>query len=139
MQALSRNETAVRTRQEHKAGRHLARLPGSAHRTRKLALRLLVHRRRDQRGPDGARANGVHPDALPEHLVREAPREGHDGAFAGGVVEEVVAADVGVDGGAGDNGVAAGHLGEGVFGEKEEGVDVCVEGVEPLFPVLPPR
>ena len=27
-------------------------------------------------------------------------------------------------------------MGECVFGEEEEGVDVCVEGVDPLVPVM---
>ncbi len=62
-------------------------------------------------------------------LVGEPAREGDDGAFCGGVVEEIGAADVGVYRGAGDDGVAALHLWEDVLGEEEEGVDVCGEGV----------
>ena len=65
----------------------------------------------------------------------EAAGKGVDGAFAGGVVEEVGAADVGVDGGVVDDGVAGFQVREGVFGEVEVGVDVGVEGGEPLFSV----
>lgn len=63
----------------------------------------------------------------------ETAGEGDDGPFGGGVVEEVGAADVGVDGGAVDDGVSGFHVREGVFGEEEVGVDVRVEGFEPLF------
>ena len=62
----------------------------------------------------------------------ETAGEGDDGAFGGGVVEEVGAADVGVYGGAVYDCVAGFDVGEGVFGEVEVGVDVCVEGFEPL-------
>ena len=62
----------------------------------------------------------------------QAAREGDDGAFAGGVVEEIGAADVRVHGGVVDDCVAGFHVCEGVFGEVEVGVDVCVEGFEPL-------
>ena len=65
----------------------------------------------------------------------ETAGEGDDGAFGGGVVEEVGAADVGVYGGAVYDCVAGFHVGEGVFGEVEVGVDVCVEGFEPLVSV----
>ena len=65
----------------------------------------------------------------------EAAGEGDDGAFGGGVVEEVGTADVGVYGGAVDDGVAALHMLEGVLGEVEVGVDVCVEGQQPLVSV----
>ena len=61
--------------------------------------------------------------------------EGDDSAFGGGVVEEVGAADVGVYGGAVYDCVAGFHVREGVFGEVEVGVDVCVEGFEPLVSV----
>lgn len=68
-------------------------------------------------------------------LVVQAAGEGDDGAFAGGVVEEVGAADVGVHGGAVYDGVTGFHVREGVFGEVEVGVDVGVEGFDPLFSV----
>ena len=62
----------------------------------------------------------------------EAAGEGDDGAFGGGVIEEVGTADVCVYGGVVDDGVAALHVFEGVLGEVEVGVDVCVERQEPL-------
>ncbi len=62
----------------------------------------------------------------------ETASEGDDGAFGGSVVEEVGTADVGVYGGAVYDCVAGFHVGEGVFGEVEVGVDVGVEGFEPL-------
>jgi hypothetical protein len=135
MQALARDKATIGTRQEHKASGDLARLPRPPHRACELLLGLLGHGRRDQGRPDGARTHGVDADAVLDLLVGEAAREGDDGAFRGGVVEEVGTADVRVDGGAGDDGVAALHLWEGVFGEEEEGVDVCVEGGEPLIPI----
>jgi hypothetical protein len=39
----------------------------------------------------------------------------------------------GFTGGAGYDGVATRHVGKGVFGEEEEGMDVGVKGLEPLF------
>ena len=65
----------------------------------------------------------------------EAAGEGDDGAFGGGVVEEVGTADVCVYGGVVDDGVAALHVLDGVLGEVEVGVDVCVERQEPLVSV----
>ena len=43
-------------------------------------------------------------------LVIQAACEGHDGAFGGRVVEEVGAANVGVDGGVVDNGRPTLHV-----------------------------
>ena len=135
MQTLPGHETTILTGQKHKTGGDLARLPGPTHRRRELIQSILLHRRRDQRRPDGAGTNAVDADAEAELLVREPAREGHDGAFAGGVVEEVRAADVGVYGGAVDDRVARGHVLEGVFADVEHGVHVCVEGADPLVSV----
>lgn len=49
-------------------------------------------------------------------LIRQTSCESDDGAFGGGVVEEIRAADLGIYGGAVDDGVAALHMGEGGFG-----------------------
>lgn len=133
MQALPRDHTTILTRQENKAGRNLRRLRRPPHRRGELILRILLHRGRDERCPNGSRADGVDTDAKGDLLIVETAGEGDDGAFGGRVVEEVGAADVGVYGGAVDDGVAGFHVREGVFGEEEVGVDVCVEGFEPLF------
>jgi hypothetical protein len=68
-------------------------------------------------------------------LIAEPARESHDGAFGCGVVEQVGPACVRVYGRAGDDGVAAGQVRQGVFGEEEEGVDIRGEGVEPLLSI----
>lgn len=136
MQTLTTHEPTIRTRQEHKTRRHLARLSGSPEGRREFLLRLLVHGGRDQRRPDRTGTDAVDADPVLELLVGEAAREGYDGALGRGVVEEVGPPDVRVHGGAGYDCVAAFHLGEGVFGEEEEGVDVGCEGVEPLFSVF---
>ena len=134
MQALPTNQTTILARQKHKTRRNLARLPRSPHRRpTKLILRVLLHRARNQRCPHGAWADGVDTDAEGDLLVVQAAGEGDDGAFAGGVVEEVGAADVRVYRGVVDDCVAGFHVCEGVFGHVEIGVDVCVEGFEPLF------
>ena len=136
MQALPGDKTTILTRQKHKTGRNLTRLARPPHRRRaELVLRIGLHRGGDERGPDGAGADGVAADAVGDLLVGEAAREGDDGALGGGVVEEVWAADVGVHRGAVDDGVARVHVLEGVFGEVEVGVDVGVEGGEPLVSV----
>ena len=92
-----------------------------------MILCPVVHGRGNKRGPDGPRADGVDADAFADLLVVESAGEGDDGAFGGGVVEEVGTADVCVYGGAVDDGVAALHVLEGVLGEIEVGVDVGVE------------
>ena len=136
MQTLSGNEAAVLARQEDKARGDLARLTRPAHRrAAELVLGVRLHRRRDQRRPDGAGADGVAADAVAELQVREAAREGDDGALGGGVVEQVRAADVGVDGGVVDDRVAGVHVLEAVFCHVEVGVDVGVEGEVPLVSV----
>lgn len=135
MQTLATHKTTIRTSQKHKTSRHLTRLARPAHRARELLLRPLVHRRRDQRRPDRARAHAVRADSVGDLLVRERAREGYDGALRGRVVHQVGPADVWIHGGAGYYGRAACEVRHGVFGEVEEGVDVGGEGVEPLFPV----
>ena len=136
MQTLPSNHTAILTGQENKARRDLRRLRRPAHRRgAELVHRRLVHGRGDQGRPDGAGADGVDADAVGDLLVVQAAREGDDGAFGGGVVEEVGAADVRVHGGAVDDRVAGFHVREGVFGDVEVGVDVRVEGLEPLLSV----
>lgn len=64
--------------------------------------------------------------------------EGHNGALGGGVVEQIRTAYVCVDGSAVDDGVAALHVLEGVLGKIEVGVDVGVEGFQPLLSVRLP-
>lgn len=135
MQTLPGNHAAVLTGQEDEAGRNLRRLGGAAHGRRELVLGAVVHGRGHERGPDGARAHGVDADALADLLVVEAAGEGDDGAFGGGVVEQVRAADVGVDRGAVEDRVPAFQVLEGVFGEVVVRVDVGVEGLEPLLSV----
>ena len=132
MQTLPGHEAAVLTRQEHETGRNLTRLPGPAHGRSELIQSVFLHRRGDQRRPDGAGTDAVDADAEFELLVREAAGEGDDGAFAGGVVEEIRAADVGVDRGAVDDRVAGFHVLQGVFADVEHGVHVRVEGADPL-------
>ena len=136
MQRLPGDQTTILTRQKDETGRNLARLTRSPHRRpAKLIQSILLHRRGDERRPHGPRGNGIDADAEFDLLVVEAAGEGDDGALGGGVVEQVGAADVGVYGGAVDDCVAGFHVLEGVFGDVEIGVDVGVEGFEPLFSV----
>ena len=129
MQALPGYHTAILTRQEHKARRNLRRLRRTTHRRRaQLILCLLRHGGGDQWRPYRTGTHGVDADTVSDLLIVQAAREGYDGAFGGGVVEQIGAADVGVYGGAVDDCVAALHVFEAVFGEVEVGVDVDVEG-----------
>lgn len=95
----------------------------------------MLHRRGDQRCPDGTGTDGIDADTELELLIGETAGEGDDGALGGGVVEQVGAADVGVYGGAVDDCVAGFQVLEGVFADEEHGVDVCVEGFDPLVSV----
>ena len=94
---------------------------------------ILFHRRRDQWGPYGAGSDGVDTDTELDLLVGQATGEGDDGTFGGGVVQEIGAADVSVDRGAVDDGVTGFHVLQRVLGDVEIGVDVGVEGLEPLI------
>ena len=137
MQRLPGNQTTILTRQENKTRRNLRRLSRSPHwRPTELIQGILLHRRRDQRRPDRTRSNGIDSDAERDLLVGETAGEGDDGAFGGGVVEEIGAADVGVYRGAVDDRVAGFHVLEGVLGDVEGGVDVGVKGFEPLVPSI---
>jgi len=136
MQALPTNQTTILTRQEHKTSSNLTRLSRPPHRRcTELILRILLHRARDQWRPHRPWANSIYANAVGDLLVVQAASEADDGAFGAGVVEKVGAPDVGVYGGAVYDCVAGFHVGEGVFGEVEVGVDVCVEGFEPLVSV----
>ncbi len=135
MQALSRDQATILTRQEHKTRRDFRRLPGAPHRRGELVHGVVLHRRGDQWRPDGTGTHLVDADAEFHLLVGQGTGEGRDGAFAGGVVKEIGPANVGVDGAAIDDCVAGFHMREGVFGDEEHGVDVGVEGFDPLFPV----
>lgn len=134
MQCLPRYQTAVLTCQEYEAGSNLGGLTRSPHRgPAKLIQGILLHCRRDQGGPYGAGSDGVDADTEFDLLVGQATGEGDDGTFGGGVVQKVGAADVGVDGGAVDDGVTGFHVLKSVLGDVEIGVDVGVEGLEPLI------
>ena len=136
MQTLPRHETTILTGQKHKTRRDLTRLAGPTHGRSELIDGILLHRGGDQGRPDRTGTDAVDADAELELLVGESAGEGDDGAFAGCVVEEIGAADVGVYGGAVDDRVAGFQVLEGVFADVEHGVHVCVEGADPLVSVF---
>ena len=136
MQTLAGDHTAVLTGQENEAGCNLRRLCRTTHGcSAELILGLFVHGGGDQGSPDGTGADGIDADPVGDLLVVQPACEGYDGAFGGGVVEQVGAAYICVDGGAIADGVAALHVLEGVLGDVEIGVDVSVEGLEPLLSI----
>lgn len=136
MDRLPTDKRAIRGSQEDNTRRNLRWLPRPSHRTRKLLHRLLRHGRGDKRRPHRPRRYRVDSDPLPNDLVAQTPREGHNCALGRGIVEEVWAPDVGVYAGVVDDGAAEAHVREGVFREVEERVDVGVECSLPLVPVL---
>lgn len=93
-----------------------------------MILRVRLHRGWDQRRPDRARAHRVAADTFGHQLVRKAASQCDNGAFGGRVVEQIGSANVGVDGGAVDDGVTGVEVRSDVFGEVEVRVDVGVEG-----------
>lgn len=129
MQTLPTNSTTILTGQENKTRRNLRRLDRAADgRLAERILRLRVHGTRDQGRPDWTGADLIAADSFTNQLVRETAGQGRDGAFGACVVEEVGAADEGVDGAVVYDCVACFQVGDGVFGEVEVGVDICVEG-----------
>lgn len=97
MEALPSDHATILASKEDEARRDLRRLGWPAHgRATELILCVFLHGGRDEWCPDGTGADGVHADTVGDLLVVETACEGDDGAFAGGVVEEVGTADVGV-------------------------------------------
>ena len=117
---------------EGRGGRHTA---WPAYGAGELLLGLVRHCRRNQGGPNRAWRNGVDPDALADLLVAQAARKAHNGTLRRRVVEQVRAANVRVDAGIVDDGAAPLHVRQRILGQEEIGVDVGVEGAEPLVPV----
>jgi len=132
--SLSSECGAVHAAQKHHTGCNLARLQGPANRGCKLLHRIIIHGGGNQRGPDRARRNRVHADSFTAVHIGEAAGEGDDGALSGGIVEQVRATNVGIYTGVIDDGAAGLHVRNRSFAEMEEGVDVGVEGPEPLLP-----
>lgn len=133
MESLSSDEAGILGSQEDEASSDLGWLTWTAHWRGELLLSRAWHGRWDEWSPDWSWADGVDTDALGQLLVGQSAGESDDGSLGGGVIEEIWATDVVVDRGAGDDGVAAGHVWDEVLGEEEEWVDVDVEGVDPLL------
>lgn len=106
------------------------------HRASERLLRLIIHGSWNQRRPNRTWAHTVHPDPVLNLLVRETASESYNCSLSGGVVKQVGTTDVVVHRSACDDRVAALHLWEHVFGEEKEGVDVGIEGFDPLFPLF---
>jgi len=120
MQALPRDETAVRTRQEHKASRNFTWLSWPTHRTSERLLRLIIHGSRNQRRPNRTWAHAIYSDPVLNLLIRETASESYNCSLGRSVVKKVRTADVMVYGRAGDDCVTALHLREDIFGEEKK-------------------
>lgn len=131
MNRLTTNHRTVLTGQENDDARHFRGLSRPPHGRCKVILLLFPHGGGDKGCPYRTWSDGVDADLLVDELVGETSRKGDDGAFGGGVVEEIGTTDVGVDGSVVDDGAAAGVLeevGKGGFGEVEE---CCSPSVHP--------
>jgi hypothetical protein len=135
MNRLASDGSAVHTRQEHKASCHLTGLERPANGCCELLLRVLSHGRNDQRRPHRAWCDSIDPDSLTGVLVGKTTSEGDDGALGGCVVKEIRSSNVRVDACIVDDCAARLHVWERVFGEVEDGMDVCVEGLNPLLSI----
>jgi len=96
-------------------------------------LGLLVHGCCNEWCPYWAWRNRIDADSLADVLVAESSGERDDCPLCAGVVEQIGTAYVGIDASVVDDGASALHVGDGVFREVEEGVDVGIECVEPLI------
>ena len=133
VKCLSTEGAAVFTGEEDNGSGNLTWLSRTAQRSgSELLLVLTLHGRWDERCPDGSRGNSVDANAVSGLLIAQATGEGDDCALGGGVVEKVGTTDIGVDAGVVDDGAAALHVWQRVLGKVEVGVNVGVEGVEPL-------
>lgn len=136
MQALSRDEATIWSRQEHKASSDLARLTRSSHWRGELLLCLLGHCSWDEWCPNRAWTDTIDSNALLKLLVWESTSKSYDGTFGGSVIEEVGTADIRIDRCASDDCVAALHVRKNVFGEVEEWVNIGIESVHPLLSIF---
>lgn len=98
-----------------------------------MVLCLFRHGGGDQWSPDGPRADSIDTNTVGDLLVMQSACEGHYGAFAGGIIQQIRASDISVDRGAVADGVAALHVLESILGEVEVGVDIGIEGLQPLL------
>lgn len=133
---LTAQSAGVLTGQEDNTGRNLRWLTWPSLWCRELLLCLLAHCSRDEWRPNWTWCHGIHANTPVYVLVAETTGERDDGTLCRCVVEKIWTADVGIDGGVVDDCGAFGHVWEDVFGEVEEGMDVGVEGLFPLFPGL---
>lgn len=86
MYRLPTDRRAVRTSQEYKTRRDLARLARPAHIARKLVLRFMGHCRWNERRSYRPWRDGIDANASANILVRQATGEGDDSTFSRGVV-----------------------------------------------------
>lgn len=139
MQRLSTDEATIGARQKDKARSNLAGLADAPHGRRAQAAQLLLGHGADHQGrPDRAWRHRVDADPLADLLLGQSAGEGDDGAFGGGIVEQAWRTHVGVLGGVVDDAVASTQMRQRVLGKMEDGVDVGVEGAEPLLSVSLP-
>lgn len=117
--SLPTNTRTIETRQKDDTSRNLTWLTRPAHGAGEAFLGLLAHCARHQRRPNGSWSYGIAPDTLGHELIRDAAREGHYGALRARVIQQIRAADVGVDRGVVDDRAAGLHVLEGVFGHEE--------------------
>jgi hypothetical protein len=110
IQALARNEAAIRPRQENETRRYLARLARPAHRRREFLLLLFTQLLQDEWRADQAWADSVNTDASSGVLLSQMPRESDDGTAGPGIVDQLGVSDVGIGRGTGYDGVAGFHL-----------------------------
>lgn len=132
VESLTGNAGAVAACKEDEASSNLGRLTWSTNWRCELLKGLVAHGRWSQRSPDWTWSDCVAANALVTVLVGQATSEGDDGTLGASVVEQIWAADVGVDRGAVDDGVAVLHLGNDVLGQVVVWVDVGLEGEVPL-------
>lgn len=81
------------------------------------------------------RTDGIHTNAFPDDLIGQPTSEGDDCSFGRGVIEKIRTADVCVDRSVIDDRVTARHMREDIFRQPKQGMDICDEGLFPLFSV----
>ena len=132
---MSADQAAVLTSQEDEACGDFTWLAWAAQGRSELILRLFVHRRWDQRRPYWTRTNAVNTNTFAYLLVGQASGKRNYSALGRCVIEKIRTADIGIDRGIVDDGIAGFQVGKSVLGEVEVWMDISVERLEPLFPV----
>ena len=81
-------------------------------------------------------AYSIHANTIRYLLIVQTTSKSNDAAFARSIVEKVRAANVAINGGIVDDGIATLHVLKRIFSQEEIGMHVRIKSLDPLVPRL---